>query len=255
MKSMMIGAAIAALIATPALSADLAVKAPTPLPPPVPILNWTGCYANAGAGYGMYNQDHTLQYEGVPYYSANQTAGGRGWLGLVGVGCDYQFSMGSWGNWVVGVFGDYDFMDLHGNFSEISDPFSLAGQEKENSAWAVGGRIGYLVTPAILAYWNGGFTSTRFGGVNGVSFAGTPSILSVGSQTFDGGFIGGGTEIAVQWWPGLFWRSEYRYSSYQSKDVQAFDEGIAYPTFVEHENKNVQTITSSLVWKFNWTGH
>jgi opacity protein-like surface antigen len=77
---------------------------------------------------------------------------------------------------------------------------------------------------------------------------------SLGSETFDGGFIGGGTEIAVQAWPGLFWRSEYRYSSYRSKDVQATYEGIAYPTFVEHENKNVQTITTSLVWKFNW-GH
>jgi outer membrane immunogenic protein len=123
-------------------------------------------------------------------------------------------------------------------------------------SWAVGGRIGYLVTPAILAYWNGGFTSTRFGSVTGYdAFEGTPSPLSVGSATFDGGFIGGGTEIAVQWWPGLFWRSEYRYSSYRSKDVQAFDESIAYPTFVEHETKNVQTITTSLVYKFNWFGH
>lgn len=60
-----------------------------------------------------------------------------------GVGCDYQFSMGSWGNWVVGAFGDYDFMALQGNFSEVAPQFSLAGEEKENWAWAVGGRIGY----------------------------------------------------------------------------------------------------------------
>jgi len=96
MKSMVIGAATAALIATPALSADLAVKAPTPLPPPVPVLNWTGCYANAGAGYGMYNQDHQPIDDGITF-GQDQTAGGRGWLGLVGVGCDYQFSMGSLG--------------------------------------------------------------------------------------------------------------------------------------------------------------
>jgi outer membrane immunogenic protein len=255
MKSMVIGAAIAALIATPALSADLAVKAPTPLPPPVPVLNSTGCYANAGAGYGMYNQDHQTIDDGITF-GQDQTAGGRGWLGLVGVGCDYQFSMGSWGNWVVGAFGDYDFMDLQGNLSP--DVGYLTGSEKENWAWAVGGRIGYLVTPAILAYWNGGFTSTRFGSVNlstteviGVS----PESATLGAQTFDGGFIGGGTEIAVQWWPGLFWRSEYRYSSYRSENVQFFQGGIPVPGAFEHENKNVQTITSSLVWKFNWTGH
>jgi outer membrane immunogenic protein len=163
MKPMMIGAAIAALIATPALSADLAVKAPAPLPPPVPVVNWTGCYANAGAGYGMYNQEHQGIYDGITF-SQDQTAGGRGWLGLVGVGCDYQFSMGNWGNWVVGAFGDYDFMDLKGNLGVAAG--LLTGSEKENWAWAAGGRIGYLVTPAILVYWNGGFTSTRFGGVN-----------------------------------------------------------------------------------------
>jgi hypothetical protein len=59
-----------------------------------------------------------------------------------------QFSTGGWGTWLVGAFADYDFMDLNGN-------------EKESGAWAVGARIGYLVAPAILVYWNGGFTETR----------------------------------------------------------------------------------------------
>lgn len=262
MKLMMIGAAIAALIATPALSADLAIKTPTPLPPPVPVVNWTGCYANAGAGYGLFNQDHQVTYNGSPFEGdPSTTTGGRGWLGLVGGGCDYQFSTGGWGNWVVGGFADYDFMDIHGTFS---DPVfgGDTGTEKESSAWAVGGRIGFLVTPAILTYWNGGYTQSRFDGFN-LSFPTNPSV-SFGSQTYNGGFIGGGTEIALAGFlgvplpPGLFWRSEYRYSSFRCADLafsiepaSSFDSaGLA-----EHSCKNVQTITSSLVWKFNWLGH
>lgn len=254
MKPMMIGAAIAALIATPALSADLAVKAPTPLPPPVSVVSWTGCYANAGAGYGMFNQDHQTIVDGDTL-DQDQTTGGRGWLGLVGVGCDYQFSTGAWGNWLVGVFGDYDFMDLKGNTSTFAGSFT--GSEKESGAWAVGARLGYLVTPAILVYWNGGFTSTRFDGANltPTEVSSCCETASLASHTFDGGFIGGGTEIAVQAWPGLFWRSEYRYSSYRSADVQLSFDGVAAPGYVQHESKNVQTITSSLVWKFNWFGH
>ncbi|HXX52796.1 MAG TPA: hypothetical protein VEI98_16170 [Xanthobacteraceae bacterium] len=94
MKRIMFGAAIAAFIATPAFAADLGMpvyKAPTPAPPPVPVATWTGCYANAGAGYGMFNQDHQFIADGVPE-DFSQTSGGRGWLGLVGVGCDYQFN-------------------------------------------------------------------------------------------------------------------------------------------------------------------
>ena len=165
-------------------------------------------------------------------------------------------SLGSWGNWVVGAFGDYDFMDLHGNITPGSG--SLTGSEKESGAWAVGGRVGYLVTPAILVYWNGGFTSTRFDGVNlSPTEVGSPSTesISLPSHTFDGGFIGGSTEIAVQAWPRLFWRSEYRYSSYRSADLPFSFDGVASPYYFEHESKAVQTITSSLVWKFNWLGH
>jgi outer membrane immunogenic protein len=50
-------AAIAALLGTPALAADMDVKAPTP--PPPPARSWTGFYVGlqGGAGWGttMFN--------------------------------------------------------------------------------------------------------------------------------------------------------------------------------------------------------
>jgi len=31
-----------------------------------------------------------------------------------------QLGLSGWGNWVVGVFADYEFMDLHRNFQETN---------------------------------------------------------------------------------------------------------------------------------------
>jgi hypothetical protein len=54
--------------------------------------------------------------------------------------------------------------------------------------------------------------------------------------------------VAVAALPGLYWRSEYRYAGYGSADL-AFT-GSLTGAF-NHESKNVQTITTSLVWKFH----
>jgi outer membrane immunogenic protein len=245
----------------PAAAADLGRKAPAYIPPPAPPApTFTGCYVNGGGGYGLWNIDHSTEFGGQQI-TTETTSGGRGWLGRVGGGCDYQFGTGSgfWGNWVVGAFADYDFMDLHKNFDIPF--FGIAGEEKEKSAWAVGGRIGYLVTPNVFTYWNGGYTETRFDQINlnGVIFN-TPG-ATIGSNTYHGWFIGGGTEIALSGLfglplpAGLFWRSEYRYSSFDSADLPIFTAAGAQTNFSEHMRPFVQTITTSLVYKFNWWGH
>lgn len=50
-------AAIAALIAAPALAADMAVKAP-----PAPVYNWTGWYAGANVGGGWGHRDVSFAF-------------------------------------------------------------------------------------------------------------------------------------------------------------------------------------------------
>jgi outer membrane immunogenic protein len=152
-------------------------------------------------------------------------------------------------------------MDIHGTFSDpVPDGFTAT--EKESSAWAVGGRIGFLVTPAILTYWNGGYTQSRFDSFTTSFPTSPPFSYSYGAQTYDGGFIGGGTEIALAGFlgvplpPGLFWRSEYRYSSFRCANLTFTQEPVPLgPGYAERSCKDVQTITSSLVWKFNWLGH
>jgi outer membrane immunogenic protein len=249
MKKSLFGsvAVVTLIVANAASAADMAIKAAPRAAVPV-ATNWTGCYVNGGAGQGFFRQEQHASVLGQVL--ADETAGGSGWLGKIGGGCDYQFSPASgWGNWVVGAFADYDFMGLRGHLGAVAGAF--LGTEKESSAVAAGGRIGYLVTPQILTYVNGGWSSTRFDGINfPTSPQGVPAGVTLPGHTFSGGFIGGGTEVAVAAFPGLYWRSEYRYAAYGSADVQFSVNGVPTNAF-NHESKNVQTITTSLIWKFH----
>jgi outer membrane immunogenic protein len=259
MKTILVAAAtVATLIGAPALAADMPVKAP-PLPPP-PAYSWTGCYVEGGGGYGLYNQDsHSETTADLTPIGIPVTNGGRGWLGRVGGGCDYQVAPIFRGNLVIGAFGEYDFMNLHGVFSDPSGP--VAGNEKESGAWYAGGRIGYAVTPGWLTYFDGGYTQTHFNQLNFTTAFGAPVGIDIAATNYNGWFLGGGTDTSLaDWLPGLpvglFLRSEYRYSSYSAKDDPILFTATGGPIGVsEHVQKYVQTLTTSLVWKFNWIGH
>jgi outer membrane immunogenic protein len=244
-------AAIAALLTGPALSADLrrpVTKAP---PAPVAVYNWTGCYVKGGGGYGMWNQDTTFFDKGVQKGPEIRT-GGRGWFGTVGGGCDYQIAE----RWVIGAFGDYDFASIKGDFVVTNGNQIVFGSEKLKSAWAAGGRIGYLLTPTVLTYVSGGFTEARFSGVALLGgFPPEPTGGSVPRHTFSGWFLGSGFEYNLGWLPGLFWRTEYRFAQYDKDSIGlvAGTMGPASTASVESE-KAVQTIRSELVWRFNWGG-
>jgi outer membrane immunogenic protein len=78
------------------------------------------------------------------------------------------------------------------------------------------------------------------------------------ANTYHGWFIGSGAEYALNfnWLPvqGLFWRNEYRFSSYNSADLPVVTAAGAATGFGEHIQPYTQTITTSLVWRFNWSG-
>jgi outer membrane immunogenic protein len=269
MKTALIASVVlGALAASSAMAADMSVKAPIlKAPPPAPVYNWTGCYLDAGVGYGMWNQDHstTTAFGGVPNIdTVETTGGGRGWLGRVGAGCDYQVSS----SWVIGILGDYDFMNLRGSMDPllVGGPgrggFPLEADEKESSAWAVGARLGYLITPTVLTYVDGGWTQTRFDQMNLVTNLGVATTTAFPAHTYSGWFLGSGFEYAFTWLPinGLFIRTEYRYSTYRKDDLGAFNVTTGAPAGnaglgdVLHASKQVQTATTSLVWRFNWGG-
>ena len=234
MKKLLLATAAAApllAMANLACAADLGVRAAVAPAPVVPVYTWTGLYIGGGWGYGMYNLDTR---ESTPLFSASETLGGRGWLGTVTAGGDYQLS-----NWlVIGAFGDYDWANIKQNGTNALE------QLKENSAWAVGARAGYAVTPAFMTYFNGGFTQAHFSATGGV----------IPSHTYSGWFLGSGIETRLNGLlsgmlglgPGWFWRTEYRFSQFESASFSNL------PLLTTSVRPYTQTVRTEITYKFNW---
>jgi outer membrane immunogenic protein len=245
-------AAAATFTTGSAFAADLPARAYTKAPPPVvAAVSWTGCYLGAGGGGAFSNNDNNLFLVPGGPFSLNKTDGARGWFGTVQGGCDYQFA----GNWVAGVFADYDFSDISGD--HLGFGFNQVGRQKQDWSWAVGGRIGYLIVPQLLTYVSAGYTQAHWKTVDysSAAFPGSaPNFTTAGYQR-GGWFVGTGDEYALSFLPGLFWKTEYRYSEFDAKDTQFFTLPALAPTgqFI-HEKIREHSVRSELVYRFNWGG-
>jgi outer membrane immunogenic protein len=222
-----------------------------------PVYNWTGFYIFGGGGGGLWSADSNVRtFPGTVPLTRDQRLGGDGWFGTVGVGYDWQFN----GPWVAGIFADGQFGDIRGS---LSDPnFFIEGREKLRTSYAAGVRVGYLVAPNVLSYVNAGYSGSEWSGTSLSSLApgGGPTVATTPSFRRDGWFIGGGVENSLNIFgitaPGWFMKTEYR---------SAFYERIALPetltpafggltTTAVTFKPWVQTISTSLVYRFNWTG-
>src|SRR5262245_57331891 len=92
-----------------ALAADIPVKAPVLKAPEAAAMSWTGFYLNGGFGYGLWTAETTVVVPGgVCVLCENQIQGGKGWLGVVGIGYDRQLTS----KIVGGVFADFNLSSL-----------------------------------------------------------------------------------------------------------------------------------------------
>jgi outer membrane immunogenic protein len=244
MKKLLIATAVALATAGTAGAADLPVKAPPYVPP---AMTWTGCYVSGGIGYGLWNQDES--FNDTRTSSGTYTTGGRGWLGRVGVGCDYQVSS----SFVIGAFADYDWMSLK---STVLSANGALSNEKETAAGNVGGRIGFLPYENLLTFVSAGWTEARFSQRDFFNpFSGAVTGVSLPQHDYRGWFIGGGTEYRLPFAHNLTWKTEYRFSEYRADNLAAFvtATGVANGQIFT-DQKFVQTVTTSLVWRFNFGG-
>jgi outer membrane immunogenic protein len=255
MKKLVVALSALAAFTGSALAADMAPRPYTKAPPPAPVAvtNWTGCYVGGGGGGAMTKNDHN-DYDTVlgTRLSPNLSTGADGWFGTVQVGCDYQFN-----NFVVGVFGDYDFMDIHGDTS-IGGFFgpAVTGSQKQDGQWAIGGRAGYLVLPQLLTYVSGGYTQAHWTSTTLSSFF-VPGVgvATLPGATRGGWFIGTGDEYALSFLPGLFWKTEYRYSEFDRANVNVTTLPAGLLTGISStERFREHSVRSELVYRFNWGG-
>lgn len=242
-----IGAAVMVATAGPAFAADLPSfkSAPVYAPPP-PAFTWTGFYLDAGAGYGEWNANTTTRYAGtgICELCTNQIQGGHGFLGRAGAGFDYQFA----DQFVAGVFGDGTYSEMRGSLQDQTPGWTA--NTNQNWSWAAGGRLGWLMTPELLLYGDAGFSQARFTGGSLLNADGSGTGNSTQGFTANGWFAGGGFETMFA--PGWFWRTEYRFADYGGHNV--IDDGYAGRGDDIHFHPYVQTVTSSLVYKFGWPG-
>ena len=123
-----------------------------------------------------------------------------------------------------------------------------------SSTWSVGGRIGYLITPNLLTYFSGGYTESTFDRVNMAGFL-APADLYLDKQTYKGWFLGAGDEYALSFLPGLFWKTEYRFSEFDVKYNPLYSIATNLPNGDSFDSKKyTHTIRSELVYRFNWGG-
>jgi outer membrane immunogenic protein len=164
--------AVAGLIGSPALAADMAVKAPPPPPAPAPVDSWTGFYAGLNAGGGWENTIYNSASLGtcsIPTLGGcaavssviNAAVPGQfntrpsGFIGGGQIGYNYQA-----GAFVWGIETDFQGANIKGDASAASavgipnSTLAIAGTGSQEIDWfgTLRGRLGWLPANPLLVY-------------------------------------------------------------------------------------------------------
>ena len=226
-------------------------EAPGYIPPPPPPGPWTGLYMglNAGGVFGNSQNIKTTALDAVddpgfdpvdPFaasaMSSIRASGGNGFIGGGQIGYNHQF-----GDFVIGAEADFHGTTMYGSGAAVGagyDPTSgsapltiTTAQKSLQNFGTLRARVGYLVTPTLLAYATGGFaygqtnlnvslTSIDTAAVYGSALGGT-SFMSMR----DGWAAGGGLEW--MFWPG--WSAKLDYLYYDLGTVGPGMDGVGNP--------------------------
>ncbi len=235
-------------------------------PPPPITSSWTGPYLGIGGGYGIADSKTTLSEDAGPGFSPislTSDNGNEGGFLAFSAGYDWQVRP----RLVVGVFGDADFSNLHYSESiQISDGVDTAGDTIRGNfknILMVGGRVGYLTTPATLLFVSGGYANAGLGDTDlncncgcscGVSLGGGPAdggTRVFGAKRFSGAFLGAGVETKI--WDSLSIKAEYRYIDLSSENMTLFPDAEPEINELVHTkiDPDIQMGRVSLNWRFN----
>jgi outer membrane immunogenic protein len=239
--------AVAALIGTPALSADMPVKAPA-----AEASSWTGFYVGLGVGFGWTDTTSvpftpasniasavvlgaTTESAVAPTTASPASFNTKGAFGGVDAGYNLQVNR----NWLIGLEADINTSDINGGGTSqflaggaatgLGTQDSVSITANRNILWfgTVRPRVGWLANDNLLIYATGGLAYGRISenvthqGFNaGIGygadhssidcFAAVPCFIGVSTRTTTGWTGGGGAEYRL---PGtnVSIRAEYLY--------------------------------------------
>jgi outer membrane immunogenic protein len=225
MKKLFLGSvALAALVAGPAIAADLPSKAAPP--PPAPVFSWTGVYFGVNGGYGWQSQTtdpvQLFTNDTTPVNLGDATAASRGTIGDIRaaggfggfqVGYNYQFAP----YLLVGIETDFQGSGIKGDtgparFTNPNGTFPHVGAADVQLNWfgTVRGRVGFTASNWLF-YGTGGFA---FGNVEyklTVNEVGGAALFTtqMSAKETTGWVAGGGIEWGVT--PNISVKAEYQY--------------------------------------------
>jgi outer membrane immunogenic protein len=175
--------------------------------------NWSGFWLGAGVGGNLdmitHNYVEKDNLGAVTSTGNDDTRGGSGFVGTVGIGYDWQVR----DRWVLGAFTDFDFGKTR--HSEID--YTAAGGRygwniDRNSTWTIGARIGLLTSNTSMFYGLIGYSRTD-ADIEVFQNDGAGNSSSVTRNIdYSGLVLGGGLEQDLG--SGFSLKGEYRYTNF-----------------------------------------
>jgi outer membrane immunogenic protein len=196
---------LAALVATPALAADLAARPYTKAPAPVyaPLPSWAGFYLGINGG-GAWSRDcwdlRTVAGAAAVAPTGEGCHNASG--GIVGGQAGYRWQAS---NWVFGVEAQGDWTSLKAsNASGAAQGVGIVNNTKTDAVGLFTGQVGYA-WGTVLWYAKGGaaLTHNKYTG----SSVATGAVLDSANEARWGGTVGTGIEYAFA--PGWSVAAEY----------------------------------------------
>lgn len=233
--------ALPTLIASPAVAADLPIKAPPS--PPVGAYDWSGFYVGLNAGGDRaYSGDPTTSASCAslpqffsPYFACNEiptvnaagtgSMSGSGFTGGAQAGYNWQFN-----SLVVGAEGDFE--SFYGKASRtgtgtfitnpLAPPFQPMISSSVDANWlaTARGRVGWAFNN-LLVYGTGGLAVTRLSASNSYSDNVSPAMGTWSASATRAGWAAG---AGIEWAFNQHWsaRAEYLYVHFDAITASGF---------------------------------
>jgi outer membrane immunogenic protein len=228
-------AAITGLLGTPALAADLAVKAP---PRPAPAYNWTGIYVGGNVGGAWSTTDWTF------FNAANSEAFSQdasSWIGGGQIGYRYQFAP----NWVGAIEASWSGTDLKNTSLSVLNA-DRSRQSQITDLLLVTGSLGYALNNW-LTYVKGGYANANVGFNTFV--ASTGQVTTTSSSSEGGWTVGAGIEYGFT--PNISGGIEYDFARINiGNRNQTVAPAFIAPETVSTAQADIQTLLARVNFRF-----
>ena len=234
-KLLLAGISFAALVAGPALAADLGRPVYRPVLAPVAVYNWTGFYVGGNVGYvASRNSMSTVATptpdvvfgippgvtEGLAALATGPLPSGNtnGFIGGGQIGYNWQF-----GNYVAGVETDIQGLSQSNNGGTITLTQVVVGRPVTSTRTAsettrylgtARGRLGFLVGPAFLVYGTGGLAYGDTNASYTLTQTGTNGFVGLGSGGLSGTRAGWTAGVGAEWRFVQNWSAKLEYLHY-----------------------------------------